>query len=65
MSQHRKKITVRVTSQTAHHLRSLAEANNTTEGKIIDALVTASRPVKKSVETVDFHVKQQQIRRKS
>lgn len=58
MSQHRKKITVRVTSQTAYHLRSLAEANNTTEGKIIDALVVASRTVKKSVEIVNSHAKQ-------
>lgn len=65
MSQHRKKITVRVTSQTAYHLAEIAKANNTTEGKIIDALVTASRPVEKCVEIVDFHVKQQKTRRKN
>lgn len=53
MSQHRKKVTIRVSSQTAYHLCELAAANHTTEGKIVDRLVKASRGVHKFVETVE------------
>lgn len=43
MSLHRKKTTVRVTSQTAYHLEEMAAALGKTEGQLIDAMVAAAR----------------------
>lgn len=39
MSLHRQRITLRVTSQTAYHIRQTAERLGMTEGEIVDALV--------------------------
>lgn len=41
MSQHKKKITVRVASQTAHHIRETAERLGVKEGEVVDILVQA------------------------
>lgn len=43
MSLHKQKITLRVTSQTAYHIRQTADRLGMTEGQVIDALVSASR----------------------
>ena len=43
MSLHRKKITLRVTSQTAYHLEEMAAELGKTEGQLIDAMVAAAR----------------------
>lgn len=65
MSLHKKKITLRVTSQTAFHLEEMARKAGTSEGRIVDELVKAARPCVKVVEIVEFHVKQQEISLKS
>ena len=39
MSQHKKKITVRVASQTAYHIRETAERLGVKEGEVVDILV--------------------------
>lgn len=44
MSLHKKKITLRVTSQTAFHLEEMARKAGTSEGRIVDELVKAARP---------------------
>lgn len=41
MSQHKKKITVRVASQTAYHIRETAERLGVKEGEVVDILVQA------------------------
>ena len=41
MSQHKKKITVRVTSQTAHDIRETAESLGVKVGEVVDILVQA------------------------
>lgn len=41
MSQHKKKITVRVTSQTAFHIRETADLLGVTEGEVLDILMQA------------------------
>ena len=41
MSLHKKKITMRVTSQTAHHIKTTAERLGMSEGQVIDILVQA------------------------
>lgn len=43
MSRHKKKITIRVTAQTAYHLEQMAQAAGAGPGKIVDSLVTAAR----------------------
>ena len=43
MSQHKKKITIRVTAQTAYHLEQMAQAAGASPGQIVDALTTAAR----------------------
>ena len=47
MSLHKKKITLRVTSQTAFHLEEMARKAGTSEGRIVDELVKAARPCAK------------------
>lgn len=44
MSLHKKKITLRVTSQTAFHLEEMARKAGASEGRIVDELVKAARP---------------------
>ena len=44
MSLYKKKITLRVTSQTAFHLEEMARKAGTSEGRIVDELVKAARP---------------------
>ncbi len=41
MSQHKKKITVRVASQTAYHIRETAERLGVKEGEVVDILIQA------------------------
>ena len=43
MSRHKKKITIRVTAQTAYHLEQMAQAAGAAPGRIVDSLVTAAR----------------------
>ena len=39
MSQHKRKITIRVTAQTAYHIKRMAQ----TAGKVVDSLVIAAK----------------------
>ena len=41
MSQHKRKITIRVTTQTAYHIKCMAQIAGITPGQIVDNLVLA------------------------
>lgn len=41
MGQHKQKITIRVSPQTAYHLAELARKCEASEGQVVDALVAA------------------------
>lgn len=41
--QHTRKITIRVTHQTAYHLKQMAQVAGAAPGKIVDALTTAAQ----------------------
>lgn len=59
MSLHKKKITLRVTSQTAFHLEEMARKAGTSEGRIVDELVKAARPCVKVGGNCGKHHKKQ------
>ena len=43
MSQHKRKITIRVTTQTAYHIKCMAQIAGITPGQIVDNLDLAAR----------------------
>lgn len=43
MSEHRKKITIRVSSQTAYHLEAEAERLGISPGRVVDELMRAAK----------------------
>ena len=61
MSEHRKKITIRVSSQTAYHLEAEAERLSISPGRVVDELMR----VEKCVEFVENTTKSKQISLKS
>lgn len=54
MSLHKKKITLRVTSQTAFHLEEMARKAGVPEGRIVDELVKAAQSCAKSCGNCGF-----------
>lgn len=49
MSEHRKKITIRVSSQTAYHLEAEAERLGISPGRVVDELMRAATTKSKQI----------------
>ena len=65
MSEHRKKITIRVSSQTAYHLEAEAERLGISPGRVVDERRGRPNSVEKCVEFVENTTKSKQISLKS
>lgn len=65
MSEHRKKITIRVSSQTAYHLEAEAERLGISPGRVVDELMRAAKSCGEVCGIVENTTKNNQISLKS
>lgn len=59
MSEHRRKITIRVSPQTAYHLEAEAERLGISPGRVVDELMRAVKTYGEVCETCGKHHKKQ------